>query len=161
MVLRAKRQSIGGAFSQLKSLSGITTMSSTWWNGNTAEGLNPTIACQGESNSTGPGLKVGKAPKENNQDASNLGGIRHRTLQREKQKVRGKEPENKVKKWIIAGFPGKEYKTLEYIDVVRSRADLALFREMRNLYEKRHNKWKRLLWLRDVHKIHLVKVRGL
>ena len=157
LVLHAKRQLHQGT---LKSLKGTYTKPLTYPDGNTTQTSNPATAPQGEPSSSGPGSNL-NVPNENNQDASNLSGLRRRKAQQVEQNGSDEASENDKKKWIIIGLPNKKYKTLEHISVDELRDDVSLFREIRNLYKKRRNKWRRVLELHDVHKIHLVKVRVL
>jgi hypothetical protein len=65
------------------------------------------------------------------------------------------------KRWVIVCFPKRRARSMDHIDAFRIREDVELFREIRMRYEKIRPKWRRLLALRDLHKIRLVKVRAL
>lgn len=126
IVLHAKRQLHQGTFPPLKSLKGTCTKSLKCSDGNATQTSHPATAPQGEPSSSGPGSNS-NVPNENNQDAGNLSGLRHRKAQRVEQNDRDEADEIVVKKWIIIGLPNKKYKTLEYIGVNKFRGDLSIF----------------------------------
>jgi hypothetical protein len=161
LVLHAKRQSDQGTLRPLKSLKGTCTKPLMFSDGNTTQTSNPATAPLGEPSSSGPSSDL-NVSNQNNQNASDQSGLRRRKASENDEKNDSdKACGNDIKKWIVIALPNKKYKTLEHISVDESREDLSLFREIRNLYKKRRNKWRRVLELHDVYKIHLVKVRVL
>jgi len=90
--------------------------------------------------------------------SSSSENIKRRTCIRNGNEDQTDDASNAQEKWILIGLPRDRFKAVAHIDIVRSRKDVDIFREIRKEYESYRKLRRRFLELHDVHKVHLVKV---